>query len=145
MKTLHAFAIFCLLIASPVFAQHLEEKFTAMNPEQKRAFEVEVMEKVADLALIPPKLNTSPLPKYDYDQLAYGMTIGISRTPGGRLWACWVAGEDGFTWIGHGSCAGWWTGFVAGSGCAGVGAIRKTCGWEIRWTFGAWRRWSRDG
>lgn len=23
------------------------------------------------------------------------MTIGIARTPGGRLWACWVAGEDG--------------------------------------------------
>lgn len=40
-----------------------------MNPEQRRAFEIEVMEQVADLALIPPKLNTSPLPKYDYDQL----------------------------------------------------------------------------
>jgi hypothetical protein len=23
------------------------------------------------------------------------MTIGIERTPGGRIWACWVAGEDG--------------------------------------------------
>jgi len=22
------------------------------------------------------------------------MTIGIERTPGGRLWACWVAGGD---------------------------------------------------
>lgn len=52
------------------------------------------MEKVADLALIPPKLNTSPLPEYDYDKLDYGMTIGIERTPGGRLWACWVAGGD---------------------------------------------------
>ncbi|MBS1824852.1 MAG: exo-alpha-sialidase [Acidobacteria bacterium] len=53
------------------------------------------MEKIADLALIPPKLNTSPLPDYDYDKLDYGMTIGISRTPKGRIWACWVAGEDG--------------------------------------------------
>jgi predicted neuraminidase len=52
------------------------------------------MEKVADHALVPPVLNTSPLPKYDYEKLDYGMTIGIERTPGGRLWACWVAGGD---------------------------------------------------
>lgn len=71
------------------------DRFTAFTPDQSRAFEIEVMEKIADLALIPPVLNTTPLPKYDYDQLNYGMTIGISRTPGGRLWACWVAGEDG--------------------------------------------------
>ena len=92
---LHSFAILCLLMVSSAFGQNPEEKFTAITPEQRRAFEIEVMEKVADLALIPPKLNTSPLPKYDYDQLAYGMTIGIARTPGGRLWSCWVAGEDG--------------------------------------------------
>ena len=53
------------------------------------------MRKIADLALFPPKLNTSPLPDYDYDQLDYGMTIGIERTPKGRLWAAWVGGEDG--------------------------------------------------
>ena len=29
------------------------------------------------------------------DRLEDGMTIGIERTPEGRLWACWVAGEDG--------------------------------------------------
>jgi hypothetical protein len=55
---------------------------------------IAAMEKVADLALIPPFLNTSPLPQYDYDRLDYGMTIGIERAPGGRLWACWVAGGD---------------------------------------------------
>ncbi len=58
-----------------------------LSPEQVRAFELRVMEKIADLALIPPQLNTTPLPRYDYDQLDYGMTIGIARTPGGRLWA----------------------------------------------------------
>ena len=65
-----------------------------MPPEEKRSHEIEVLEKIADLALVPPKLNTSPLPEYDYDKLDYGMTIGIERTPGGRLWACWVAGGD---------------------------------------------------
>lgn len=48
----------------------------------------------ADPALVPPTLNTSPLPEYDYDRLDYGMTIGIERTPGGRIWACWVGGGD---------------------------------------------------
>mgnify|MGYP002132401368 CR=1 FL=1 len=95
MTNIRTLALLCLLVVSSAFGQRPEERFTAMNPEQRRTFEIEVMEKVADLALIPPKLNTSPLPKYDYDQLAYGMTIGIARTPGGRLWACWVAGEDG--------------------------------------------------
>ncbi len=52
------------------------------------------LEEIADYALIPPQPDTSPLPKYDYDQLDYGMTIGIERTKGGRLWACWVAGGD---------------------------------------------------
>lgn len=47
------------------------------------------LEKIADHALVPPTLNTSPLP--EYDKLDYGMTIGIAVTPGGRLWACWVA------------------------------------------------------
>jgi hypothetical protein len=72
-----------------------EARFAAMSKDEVRAFEIEVSEKIADLALIPPRLNTNPLPKYDYDQLDYGMTIGIARTPGGRIYACWVAGEDG--------------------------------------------------
>jgi hypothetical protein len=63
------------------------------SPEEIAA-RIQKMEKVADLALVPPVLNTSPLPEYDYNQLDYGMTIGIERTPGGRLWACWVAGGD---------------------------------------------------
>ncbi|MCA9062519.1 MAG: CocE/NonD family hydrolase [Planctomycetaceae bacterium] len=56
--------------------------------------EVSRMERLADAALVPPVVNVSPLPEYGYDRLDYGMTIGIERTPGGRLWACWVAGGD---------------------------------------------------
>ena len=59
-----------------------------------RSGQAKAMEKIASLALVPPRLNTSPLPEYDYDKLDYGMTIGIERTPRGRLWACWVAGGD---------------------------------------------------
>lgn len=101
MKPLASFAAFTLfaffLSLLPASAQQPtpEARFAAMSPDQLRAFEVGVMETIADLALIPPVLNTNPLPRYDYDQLDYGMTIGIARTNGGRIWACWVAGEDG--------------------------------------------------
>ncbi|MBN1420442.1 MAG: exo-alpha-sialidase [Planctomycetes bacterium] len=66
----------------------------ANPPTEKREPKLDEMRRIADLALVPPKLNTSPLPRYDYDRLDYGMTIGIDRTPRGRLWACWVAGGD---------------------------------------------------
>lgn len=64
------------------------------QPPENEAARIAAMERVADFALVRPTLNTSPLPRYDYDQLDYGMTIGMERTPGGRLWACWVAGGD---------------------------------------------------
>ena len=69
---------------------------TEATPRSKKEKQAEIknMERLADLALVPPVVNTSPLPEYDYDKLDYGMTIGIERTPGGRLWACWVAGGD---------------------------------------------------
>ena len=69
-------------------------EFDTMSDEDVRAYELDVRRRVADLALIPPRLNTSPLPEYDYDRLDYAMTIGIERTPRGRLWACWVGGGD---------------------------------------------------
>ncbi len=63
------------------------------TPEEQAA-RIAKMEKIADHALVPPVVNTSPLPEYGYNKLDYGMTIGIERTPGGRLWACWVGGGD---------------------------------------------------
>ncbi|PQO35117.1 sialidase family protein [Blastopirellula marina] len=88
--------LLCALFAfASISTARAEEKaFANLTPEQARAFEIEVMEKIADLALIPPTINTKPLPKYGLDQLDYGMTIGTAQTPGGRIWACWVAGGD---------------------------------------------------
>lgn len=45
-------------------------------------------------ALEPVEVNTDPLPQYDYDKLDYALSEGITITPGGRLWAAWVAGGD---------------------------------------------------
>ena len=41
-----------------------------------------------------PVVNHSPLPAYGLKNLDYGMTIGITRTKSGRLFACWVGGGD---------------------------------------------------
>ncbi len=104
----HALALMFVLTLGPLaaFGDDPSARFAALTPQQVRAFEdsiqekirgmdrIEAMEMIADLALIPPRMNTSPLPEYGYDRLDYGMTIGIERTPGGRLWACWVAGGD---------------------------------------------------
>ncbi|MBK1439077.1 exo-alpha-sialidase [Parapedobacter sp. ISTM3] len=52
------------------------------------------VEERAEPAMETPIVNTNPLPTYGYDRLDYGMTIGIERTPNGRIWACWVGGGD---------------------------------------------------
>ncbi len=72
---------------------HAQPPITADQPTAS-TLTLEQLEAIAEHALEQPHLNTSPLPQYDYDQLDYGMTIGIDRTPNGRLWACWVAGGD---------------------------------------------------
>lgn len=69
-------------------------QFVPPHPTPPSPADIAALEEFADLALETPAINTSPLPEYDYDKLDYGMTIGIERTPGGRLWACWVAGGD---------------------------------------------------
>ena len=44
-----------------------------------------------------------------------------------------------WVWIGRGSCAGWWTGFVAVSAYAVAVVTRLTCGLATRWIFGGWK------
>jgi len=80
------FVLLASLLVATAAEPNPETSLSKMSPAEVR--------RVADFALIPPVLNTSPLPQYDYDKLDYGMTIGIERTPKGRLWACWVAGGD---------------------------------------------------
>ncbi len=72
-----------------------ENRFSDMSQDDIKRFEKDVLRKIADLALIPPEINTNPLPDFDYDQLDYGMTPAITRTPKGRLWNIWFGGEDG--------------------------------------------------
>jgi hypothetical protein len=81
-RSLTPLAVLVILGVLVASAEDPSARFASMTPEEVRAFEIEVMEKIADLALISPRLNTNPLPTYDYDQLDYGMTIGID----GKTW-----------------------------------------------------------
>ncbi len=47
-----------------------------------------------DVTLQPVEINTNPGPEYSDEARDYAMVIGLDRTPGGRLWAAWVAGGD---------------------------------------------------
>jgi hypothetical protein len=96
MNRILAAASFLILSISSSFApaEEPEARFAKMSADEVRAHELDVAQRVADLALIPPVMNVNPLPQYDYDKLDYGMTIGMERTPKGRLWSCWVAGGD---------------------------------------------------
>lgn len=47
-----------------------------------------------DQGLVPPVLNHSPLPYYDYNRLDYGMNMGLEQTRSGRIWSCWTGGGD---------------------------------------------------
>lgn len=55
---------------------------------------VAASERLADLALVPPHVEVRPPSRYTAAEMDYGMTIGIERTRGGRLWAAWVGGGD---------------------------------------------------
>jgi predicted neuraminidase len=95
MKPSLAFLLSLLTLSSLAQSSAPEARFAAMSADDARAYERDTLRRVADLSLLPPVINTHPLPKYDYDRLDYGMTLGVARTPGGRLWAAWVGGEDG--------------------------------------------------
>src|SRR5690554_1552940 len=70
--------------------QRSEAKFQKMKSEEVKHYEMKVMRQIADLALIPPEINTSPLPEYDYDTQHYVMSLTIERSPKGRIWAAWI-------------------------------------------------------
>lgn len=42
----------------------------------------------------PPAILTEPGPQYDDKNRDFNMNCGIAKTPGGRLWACWISGGD---------------------------------------------------
>ena len=80
--------VVCLLAAAFACAEEWTE-------DKARALERRAMEAVADLALVPPRLITAPVPaKYLAANEVWAMNNGAALTPKGRLWASWVGGGD---------------------------------------------------
>jgi len=67
-------------------------QFAPMPPQ---GYDVKTLRQIADLALFPPVINANPGAEFAFDQLDFALTEGIERTPQGRLWSIWMAGEDG--------------------------------------------------
>jgi len=59
-----------------------------------RQVEPNLMRWVDSIGLVAPAIKTTFNNRYLIENLDYGMTIGIERTRGGRIWACWVGGGD---------------------------------------------------
>lgn len=71
-----------------------ESKFLRLSQDEIVEYEKKVMRQIADLALIPPVINTSPVPQYDYDTQHYVMALTLERTVRGRIWSAWIGECD---------------------------------------------------
>lgn len=90
MKISHPFrlGVSVALLVGATFKAIAEENApsVALNPTANRA---------ADPALVAPKLNLKPSDLYGPEHREFALNQGIERTHGGRLWSCWISGEDG--------------------------------------------------
>ena len=55
----------------------------------------DILEKMSDFALVPPRILQENLGRYAYTNLDYAMNGTIEIAKGGRLRAGWISGEDG--------------------------------------------------
>ncbi|MDD2455320.1 MAG: sialidase family protein, partial [Kiritimatiellae bacterium] len=65
------------------------------NETEMREMYRECLEKLTDFALVPPKIRQDKLGEFAATNLDYCMSGTIGLTPGGRLYAGWISGEDG--------------------------------------------------
>ncbi len=55
----------------------------------------QTLQEALDSVMTAPELITQPGAKYQDGARSFHMNGGITQTKGGRLWACWLNGEDG--------------------------------------------------
>jgi len=56
---------------------------------------VSATQQLLDAIRRTPRVNFAPFPAYGENYLPFAMSASIEVTPGGRLWTCWIGGEDG--------------------------------------------------
>ena len=96
--TIPSISLTILIFLFLSFLLHAEETSNSppLSAEAAKERELEVLREVADLTLLPPRLNTDPLPEYAVENLDYGMTIGIERSPKGPMLS--ISRDVGKTW-----------------------------------------------
>ena len=56
---------------------------------------VRVTQELLSSILRTPQINFSPFPAYAQKYLPFAMSAGLEVTSTGRIWTCWIGGEDG--------------------------------------------------
>lgn len=67
-----------------------------LTPAERDALRDRALRAVAEFELMPPRIQTAVPEKYRKRNLDFAMNCGAAVTPGGRVWATWIAGADGF-------------------------------------------------
>ena len=57
--------------------------------------EAKVTQELLSSILRTPEINFYPFPAYTRKYLPFAMAAGLEVTLGGRVWTCWIGGEDG--------------------------------------------------
>ena len=66
-----------------------------LTDAERQALKDRALRALAEFELMPPRIQTKVPERYRKRNLDYAMNCGAAVTPGGRVWATWVAGEDG--------------------------------------------------
>ena len=56
---------------------------------------VKLTHELLNSILKTPQVNLDPLSQYGQKYLPFAMSAGLEVTRGGRIWTCWIGGEDG--------------------------------------------------
>lgn len=63
----------------------------------RRAIERKAFEALAEVAVkLPPELRMTDISAYSTNRLSFALNNGLAMTKGGRIWASWIAGGDGY-------------------------------------------------
>ena len=63
----------------------------------RRAVERKAFEDLAAVAVkLPPELRMTDISAYSTNRLGFALNNGLAMTEGGRIWASWIAGGDGY-------------------------------------------------
>ena len=85
----HALTLITSLLLAPLAALHADDTPPPRKPG------VKVTQELLNTIRVTPKVIFDPFPAYAEKYLPFAMAASIEVTRGGRVWTCWIGGEDG--------------------------------------------------